>query len=183
MNDNMNSPSKRTAKRFGFLMIAVTLGSGWLTVVESVGQEPALSALTQTIDSSDIGKRDSRSNVRKEKFRKRESRSASRKKERGRHRSAQSDSLKLNGTFSITWGDFEIVSGEGRVQLNLSQETVKDSASFVGEQLDKLSQISETMRTASEVLSALSDPAVQENLKQVQQLLNVYKSVSGSGTN
>ncbi len=84
MNDNMNSPSKRTAKRFGFLMIAVTLGSGWLTVVESVGQEPALSALTQTIDSSDIGKRDSRSNVRKEKFRKRESRSASRKKERGR---------------------------------------------------------------------------------------------------
>ncbi len=75
------------------------------------------------------------------------------------------------------------MSGEGSVQLNLSQETVKDSASFVGEQLDKLLQISETMRTASEVLSALSDPAVQENLRQVQQLLNVYKSVSGSGTN
>lgn len=122
---------------------------------------------------------------------KRKTRSTKRKRMSAQSEVAKSNSIELKGTFSIRWGDLEIAKGEGSVRMDLSDQAVTNATTAASEQIGQLApvansyltvlaQVPATIQTTGEILKSLSDPKVQENLQQVQQILQMYQAVSGN---
>ena len=100
-------------------------------------------------------------------------------------------SLHLDGLFELNLGENRIVRGEGSTTIKLDQADVEKLRAIMDEKLDEttpmvsellsvIQGLPETLRTTSEILSRLSDPETQSNLRQVEQLLRLMQKTPGT---
>ncbi|WP_146522710.1 hypothetical protein [Stieleria varia] len=100
--------------------------------------------------------------------------------------------LHLDGSFELILGDNSSLRGEGRITIDVDQNDLQKLNSMVVDHvdwftpiahdtLDAVAALPKTIESTREILTLLSDPETQKNLRHAEQVLGLLRPLSASG--